>query len=206
MSHLHGPRKKPCSTHTSLKYSPSSPPSTSWVEELSEHEWNQLTSDHLGQVLPAQGSPLGGDEVVSSPSLMMRMSSPPSVRDSSSRTCPGTQTQALLPPPAIVTPVARRLVDFCEPTTSTSPKPNSSSPHSGSISSREIPSTSIISSRRSTMLSLMKRERVAWEKRKLLLELLKLRNEFPQPLQYFTLPHQSDRIPIGLIGLRSDSE
>ena len=83
--------------------------------------------------------------------------------------------------------------ETCEPTTLTSPKPSSSSrlrqtpqqespPHSGSVSSREILSTSIISSRHSTMLSLMKREWVAWEKRKLLSELLKLRNEFPRPL------------------------
>ena len=51
---------------------------------------------------------------------------------------------------------------------------------SGNVSSKEKQSTSINSSRRSTMLSLMRRERVAWETRKSLLGSLNQRRGFQQ--------------------------
>ena len=77
-------------------------------------------------------------------------------------------------------PVSRKPVGFYEPTTRTSQKLSSSLkslpthqlvslPPSGNKSSREKQSTSTRSLHRSTMLSLMKRERAAWETWKYLL-------------------------------------
>ena len=75
------------------------------------------------------------------------------------------------------TPVVRKPVGYCEPTTEMSQKLSSSSKlhqthqldftlHSGNESSKASQSISTKSSHHSTMLSLMKRERVAWETQK----------------------------------------
>ena len=92
----------------------------------------------------------------------------------------------------IATPVPRKPVGYCEPTIETYPKlsslsksPQTHQPESlllnGNASSKGRPSTSTKSSHRSTMLSLMKRERVAWEIQKSLLASLKLGKRCPQP-------------------------
>ena len=84
----------------------------------------------------------------------------------------------------------KKLVGYCEPTTETSQKQNFTSklhqphhqdfhPPSGNEFSKENPSTSTKSSLHSIMLSLMKRERVAWETQKSLSGFQKQRNESP---------------------------
>ena len=99
-------------------------------------------------------------------------------------------TQPLNPPIlTLATPVARKPVGYCEPTTETSRRRNSlsrSPPNHQAVShhrngnefSKEKPSTSTKSSRHSIMLSLMRREWVAWETRKSALELQKRRREY----------------------------
>ncbi|KAF8804743.1 hypothetical protein BYT27DRAFT_7225344 [Phlegmacium glaucopus] len=90
-------------------------------------------------------------------------------------------------PPKLFTPVAKKPIGYCEPTTKTCPKPNSLSKlhqthqpeyhhPSGNKSSEEMPLISIKSSRHSTMLSLMKRGRVAWETQNSLWESLTRKN------------------------------
>ena len=109
---------------------------------------------------------------------------------SSSQTCRGTlpSTPSHL---SLVAPVARKPVGYCELTTETFPEPNSLSKSlptvqpaslhpNGNESSKEILSTSTRSSPRSTTLSLMKRERVAWEKRKSALASLSQRRKSVQ--------------------------
>ena len=89
----------------------------------------------------------------------------------------------------LFTPVARKPVGYLEPTTEISPKRNSSprSPQiplqeslapNGSAFSRVTQSISTRSSPPCTMLSLMKRERVAWEMRRSLLQSLKQRRGY----------------------------
>ena len=115
------------------------------------------------------------------------MTSPQKGKNFSSPTCHGLLTQELPLQAVIATPVARKPVGFCEPTTSTSPRPSSMSksllphqqvslPPSGSTSSKEMLLISTTSSCHSIMLSLMRREWVAWERRKSLLALQRLRN------------------------------
>ena len=81
----------------------------------------------------------------------------------------------------LATPVARKPVGYCDTTIETYRKQNSLSksppnhlseslPLSGNESSKVTQSTSTKSLHHSTILSLMKRERVAWETRKLALE------------------------------------
>ena len=128
---------------------------------------------------PAGMSPISGHtsgvKTAQSQSLMTRMTSPLKGKNSSRPTCHGLLAQGPPPQNVIATPVARKPVGFCEHTTSTSQKPNSilrsPPPHqqasplrNGSTSLKEMPLTSTTSLRHSTMLSLMKREQVAWEK------------------------------------------
>ena len=90
----------------------------------------------------------------------------------------------------IATPVAKKLVGYCEPTTEILPKQNFTSkspqphhpdfpPRNGNKFSKASLSTSTKSSLHSIMLSLMKRERVAWETQKSLSGFQKQRNESP---------------------------
>ena len=97
--------------------------------------------------------------------------------------CPGTaplRTWTLPLTLTIETPVAKKPVGYSEYSTKTSPRQNSSSKllqnvhpesrlPSGNEFSKEIPSISTRSTHHSIMLSLMKRERDAWETRKYLL-------------------------------------
>ena len=87
------------------------------------------------------------------------------------------------------TPVTRKPVGYCEPTTEMSQKLSSSSKlhqthqldsplHSGNKSSKVSQLISTKSSCHSTMLSLMRREWVTWETQKSLSESLRQRNEF----------------------------
>ena len=111
--------------------------------------------------------------------LTMRTTNHLKNRNSLSQTCLGTRNR-MIPPVSIATPVAKKPVGFFEHTTGTFPRPNSmlrsppiplpeSLHRSGNESSREKQSTLTKSSRLSTMLSLMKRERVTWETRRSLL-------------------------------------
>ena len=130
-----------------------------------------------------------GLERLSSPSLMMRMISHPKGNVSLNLTCCGALPLAH-PHHVIATPVAKKPVGFCESSTMTFPRPNFMSKlpqtlhlapplHSGSESSRGMPSASIKSLCHSTMLSLMKREQVAWEKCKSLLASLRPKSVLP---------------------------
>ena len=123
----------------------------------------------------------------SNPTLMKTMKGIQSKGESLlSPTCHGTLPQ-MSQPLVIATPVAKKPVGFCEHTIETSPRQNSllksppilhreSLPLSGNVSSKEKQSTSTISLRHSTMLSLMKRGRVAWEMQRSALESLNQRS------------------------------
>ena len=115
-------------------------------------------------------------EATQNQTTKMMMTEPCVSASSSNLICPGT-SQASLFQPSLASPVAKKPVGYCDHTIETSPEPSSSSsllpiaqpeslPLSGNESSKEMLSTLTKSSHRSTMLSLMKRERVAWEKRK----------------------------------------
>ena len=138
------------------------------------------------------------------PTLTMNamMKLQPNARSYQNQICPGSGN-FLIPSSNLATPVARKPVGFFELSTETSPKLSSSSKSqeilpresrlpSGREFSKETQSTSTRSSRHSTMLSLMRRERDAWETWKLLLESLNPRSEFPPPLSGLQL---GERLP-----------
>ena len=127
-------------------------------------------------------------------SLMTRRMKKPNPRDKSFRnlTCLGS-SQMMKPLLNIATPVAKKPIGYCEPTTKMYQRQNSlsklpqmlpvESHHlNGNESLKEKQSTLIRSSRLSTMFSLMKREQDTWETRKLLLESLNQKSAF-QPQQ-----------------------
>ena len=118
---------------------------------------------------------------------METLADDPREENSLSPTCLGLQNRLSLP---LATPVAKKPVGFCESLIETSPQQNSlsksptihlqgSPPLNGNASSKVTPSTSTKSSRRSTILSLMKREQAAWATRRSLLGSLNRRNESP---------------------------
>ena len=119
--------------------------------------------------------------------LMMKMANLAKNRSYSKATCHGSPHPMTLLSP-IATPVAKKPVGFSKLTTKTYPKPNSLSKSllipppaslqlNGNESSKEMPLTSTKSLHHCTMLSLMKREWVAWETRKSFLESLNVRKE-----------------------------
>ena len=143
-------------------------------------------------------------EAETSQSRIAKMMTPDPLENasSSSAICPGT-LQPSPSQPSLAVPVAKKPVGYCDHTTETFPELSSSSnllptvlpeslPPNGNASSKETQSTSIKSSRRSTMLSLMKRERAAWEKRKSALVSLNQRKRF-EPQQN-GLPHGGEHL------------
>ena len=177
MSRLLNHREKLPSTLTSPKSLLSLPLATT-QEDLNHLGLDPMFSKEL-RLLRSPSQRHVSQETPRNLSQTTRKASPPRSSGFWSQTCPGTEKQMNLPP-SIATPVARKPVGFCEPTTGTSQRLNSSlkSPQtrqlvslrpSGNESSKEKQSTSTRSSRHSTMLSLMKRERAAWETRKYLL-------------------------------------
>ena len=183
LSRIVNPRKRPHSAHTSPKSFPSNLPSTEWIptEGMSKHP--RVSSPGLRKECQDM-------TVDPTQSLKTRMTNPIREPNSSNLTCLGMLTQInqqLIP----ANPVARKPVGYCEPTIETSPRPNFLSKslpvhqaefplRNGNESSKAKQSTSIKSSHHSTMLSLMKRERVAWETRKSVLELQRRRKEYGQ--------------------------
>ena len=174
MSRFLNPKRNRPSTPTSPKSYPFNPTLTSRVAVLDPQEsfntrlkvWNRKETRKRRNEA----------EMMQSQTTKMMTTDPLANANSLSPICPGTP-QPSPPHLSLVAPVAKKPVGYCDLTTKTYPEPNSSSnllptaqagflPPSGSEFSKETPSTSTKSSRRSIMLSLMKRERAAWEKRK----------------------------------------
>ena len=189
MSRLLNPKRRRLSTHISRKSSPSSqlskspdPPDREFSISVSPATRAKIYPHKVLGEIPSLMGPTTKTKVT----LVQRGGG------SKRSTCLGTPTRQ--PPPLkLATPVAKKPVGYSERITATSPKPSSSSelltthlpeslPLSGSESSKENPSTSTTSSRFSTMLSLMKKERVAWETRRSLLESLSQKSESLQLL------------------------
>ena len=188
MSHLLNPKRRRLSTHISRKSSPSIQLSKS--PDPPDREFSISVSPATrAKIYPHKV--LGEIPSLMGPTTKMRVTLVQ--RGGSKRlTCLGTPT-CQPPPLMLATPVAKKPVGYSEHTTVISPKPSSSSglpttrlpeslPPSGNEFSKENPSTSTTSSRFSTMLSLMKKERVVWETRRSLLESLSQKSESLQLL------------------------
>ena len=189
MSRFLNPKRNRPSTPTSPRSYQSSPTLISRVAVLEPQQslstrlqtWNRKDTRR----------DLKGEEMMQNQTSEMMITEPRVNESSSSLTCPG-MSQPTLQQPSLAVPVARKPVGYCDHTTEMFPGPSSSSnllqtvqqeslPLSGNESSKETPLTSTKSSRRSTMLSLMKRERAAWEKRKSALVSLSQRKRSIQP-------------------------
>jgi hypothetical protein len=188
MSRLLHPKKRRPSTPTSPRSSPSSQPSTS--PDPSEMREYSISVSPQTRARMYPHKILGELTSLMGPTTRTRVRVVRGGKGSVNPTCRGTQNPQPLPL-SLATPVAKKPVGFCEPLTETCPKQSSMSESpliplpesplpSGSESSRENQSISTTSSRHSTILSLMKKERVAWETRRLLLESLNRGNAFPQ--------------------------
>jgi hypothetical protein len=163
--------------------SPSSPPSPS-VPLIQTHKVTTNASpSHQGSVVP-----LDEPQILTHLTTTKEMTKHQKDRSYLNPTCPG-MSKTNNHYRRLYTPVATKPVGYYEPTITTSPKQNftpkshqtllpESLPPSGNGSSKVMPSTSTKSMHHSTMLSLMKRERVAWETRRSFLRSLKQRNEF----------------------------
>jgi hypothetical protein len=173
------------STPISVKYSRSTRRSASPEFRM---KTNTTENQHL-RMTTCPREVQGNSPNLLTPMTRARMAPPQSDRSYRNPTCHGSKNLTILSSD-LATPVARKPVGFYEHSTETSPNQNSSSksqetllqesrPHNGKESSKETPSTSIKSSRHSTMLSLMRRERDAWETRKLLLGSLNPKSAFP---------------------------
>ena len=140
---------------------------------------------------PANSDLLDGRQSLTPMMMTKETTSLPKDKNCSNLTCLGT-SKTNDHYRHLYTPVAAKPVGYSEPTIEISLRQNSSlkspqtvlkaSPHlNGNGSSKETPSTSTRSTHHSTMLSLMRRERVAWETRKSLSSFLNQRKEFRQP-------------------------
>ena len=189
MSRLLNSKRRRLSTHTSQRSSPSSQPSRS--PDPPDREFSISVSPATrAKIYPHKV--LGEIPSLLGPTTKTRVTLVQKGGGSKRSTCLGTPIRR--PPPLMLaTPVAKKPVGYSEHTTVISPKPSSSSglpttrlpeslPPSGNEFSKENPSTSTTSSRFSTMLSLMKKERVVWETQISLLESLSQKSESLQLL------------------------
>ena len=196
----HSPRPKRIrlSTPISQKFNPST------RRSASPEFRKRINTTGIRRLNPRIRSPVILGNTLNSPiqTANSTMNPHPNARNYQNRTCHGSNDHPTLSS-ALTTPVARKLADSCEPTTETSLKQNFSSrslitpppeypPHNGKGSSREMQSISTKSSHHSTILSLMRRERDAWETRKYLLESLNPKNVSPQQLNG---PPLGERLP-----------
>jgi hypothetical protein len=172
---LLNPRKKQRSTLTLLKSSPFNPP-------LTNQEIPTPLQPNTYYLQPTQVRLLSKETQKTPDSFqiqnqMMKMSDLPKNKNSSKPTCHGLLS-LMIHPLVIATPAAKKPVGYSEPTTEISPKldflskllpthPQAFPQLNGNKFSKETPSTSTRSLHHSTMLSLMKREWVAWETQKL---------------------------------------
>ena len=173
--------------HTSQKSSPSSPP----LMNL-EKSPPQVSQKYNQQLILTRLVPIDMQRThmtASNQSQMTMKTNLPRSKNFLNATCPGSQN-IMNQPLIIATPVAKKPVGYSEPTTKTFLNPNSLSKlpqthqlesplHNGNISSEEMQLTSTKFLHPYTMLSLMKREQVAWETQKSCLEFLKAKNESP---------------------------
>ena len=186
MSRLLNPKRKQHSTHTSPKSWQSNHPLTKQVEpgNQKKHRQNQPTLESQEAISMELDEP----EKMESLNQKMTMNHRQKDLVSMNPKCHGFPPQTNQPL-HLETPVVRKPVGYCEPTTEISQKLSSSlkllqthwldSPlHGGNESSKVSQLISTKSSCHSTMLSLMKREQVAWETQKSLSESLKQRKEF----------------------------
>ena len=177
MSRLLNHKRSRHSTPILQKSSPSCPLSTKTRTRKILPQILQIKSHHPPPT--NQSKSLGETEthLTQEMNQMETLADDPREENSLSPTCLGLQNHPSLP---LATPVAKKPVGFCESLIETSQQRNSSSklptirlqgspPLNGNASSKVTPSTSTKSSRRSTILSLMKREQAAWVKRKFLL-------------------------------------
>ena len=181
-----------------------------------EHQENQT---HLMSTFPKTPTRISPREISGEPMNRMDQTTKTKEKIVSRRkdfvnpTCLGTPTLQNHPS-TLSTPAAKKHVNYYELTTATSPKPNSLSKSplilhpeflhlNGNESSKAIQSTSTKSSRHSTILSLMKRERDAWETRRSLLESLNPRSASPvQPSGL--LPGEEHLKPSALLSLTDE--
>jgi hypothetical protein len=195
MSRLLNHKRRRLLTPISPKSSPSNLTSTSPEDLTIQDLETRITPPTLSRLSPSE--PQRKHMTTSNQNQTKMMINFPRDRNSSNQTCLGSP-KPTTPSPSIATPVAKKPVGYSKHLTKTSPKPNSlsrslqihqlESPHlNGNESSKETQSTSTKSSRPYTMLSLMKRERVAWETRRSCLEFLRAKNE--------SLPPQSGLLP-----------
>jgi hypothetical protein len=170
-------------TPISPRSSPSSPPSINQINSTFQEQIptdNQPILERL-----ASENMLGDHHVRWTQSQKIMTTNLPKSQNSLRETCPGSPNLMTLLF-SIATPIERRPVGYSEPTIKTYSKPNSlskllqtpllASPQlNENESSKETRSTSTRSLCCYTMLSLMKREWVAWRTQKLSLEFLKAR-------------------------------
>jgi hypothetical protein len=188
LSRLHSPKRKQLSTPISLKYSPSG------IQPMSPDPPDREFSISVSPTTRAKIYPhmvTGAFPSLMGPTTKTKVKLVQKGGNSLNQMSHGTRVVPLLPL-TLSTPAAKKPVGYSEYTTETSPKPSFSSKsltthhpefhhHSGNESSKETQLTSIKSSPPSTILSLMRKERVAWETRKSLLESLNQKSESRPP-------------------------
>ena len=185
MSRLLNHKRRRLSTLTLQRSSPSNPIST--IQSRMRSPRQSDLKHHRVLKLKERKGKTKQTETMKVPNLTMRMKEFRKDKNSSNPICPG-MFQPSPPSLQLATPVAKKPVGFCKRSIETSPRLNSLSkspltvqpeslPPSGNGSSKETQSTLTKSSHHSTMLSLMRREQVAWETRKSALESLNQRRK-----------------------------
>ena len=122
LSQLHSPKRRQLSIPTSPRYSPSNQPLINQMELTTQEQSTYNTQPILERL--ASRETLKKHETAQNQNQMMKMTNLPRSRNFSRVTCLGSWNPTTLPLPT-VTPVAKRLVDYSEPTIKTFPTPNS---------------------------------------------------------------------------------